>query len=133
MAREFYPMGQLTLGDSVVLDVDGLGVDVTNAAALHACLADPNGIPVSGMISCTFTFDLKITNDQADAGKARVALIDAVLAGASGGTLPLGYVNGSLALKGSITASQAKLAAKLGDPNAVSFTGLGKVTNLQGL
>src|SRR5690348_12276927 len=115
MSRTHYTRGQVTLGGSVIVNVDNFTLDTDNALALHASMADPNGIPITGMIKATFGFDLKLSNDQTGS-QAEVALISGVMIGTGAEPLQLGYKNGQITIQGLITPATAKLGDKLGDP-----------------
>lgn len=58
--REYYPIGQLTLNSSVLVQADNVSIKIDNGLKLEGTLADPNGTPVGGMVSVEITWDMKV-------------------------------------------------------------------------
>ena len=126
MARSFYPTGQLTYGGSVQVQADNVSIDVTNSGKLDATLANPNGTPVVGMRSVTFTWDMKV-DDTGPELAIVTAVQNALIA-------PLGWkFPGGVSISANTLHTSAKLAQKLGDAWVINCTAMGSITESTGI
>ena len=126
MARDFYPTGQLTYGGSTQVQADNVSIDVGNSGKLDATLANPNGTPVVGMRSVTFTWDMKVDNNGPELA-AVTAVINAVI-GEVGWKFP-----GNISINATAMWTAAKPAQKLGDAWVIPCTMMGSITDATGI
>jgi len=126
MARDFYPTGQLTYGGSTQTQADNVSIDVGNSGKLEATLANPNGTPVVGMRSVTFTWDMKVDNNGPEL--LVVTAVQNAVTGDIGWKFP-----GGISLSANVLHTSAKLSQKLGDAWIVNCSATGSLTDATGI
>ena len=93
---------------------------------LDATLANPNGTPVVGMRSVTFTWDMKV-DDTGPELAIVTAVQNALIA-------PLGWkFPGGVSISANTLHTSAKLAQKLGDAWVINCTAMGAITESTGI
>lgn len=118
--RTHYPIGQLTLDSSALVQADNVTITVDNALQLKATLADRNGTPVGGMISVEITWDMLVDN--------RGPEVDMINAVTELRTMALGFLFAGGEQRDFIaTAAKATVTQNLGDINKVNCSAKGRV------
>jgi len=118
--REYFPIGQLTLDSSALVQADNVSISVDNSLKLEATLADRNGTPVAGMVSVEITWDMKV-----DQRGPELKMIDAVT---EAQPMALGFLfPGGEQRDFKATAAKATITQNLGDLCKVNCTAKGKV------